>query len=105
MWLQWSQEKRHMRSALEDVMAEAGIRDLRDHLSRYLERVQAGEALTVTDRGRPIARLIPVDTPTPFERLVAEGLITTAATPDRHRPKARVAATGQVGALVAEQRR
>jgi prevent-host-death family protein len=46
-------------------MAEAGIRDLRDHLrlSRYLERVQAGEELTVTDRGRPIARLIPVDGP------------------------------------------
>ena len=41
-------------------MAEAGIRDLRDHLIRYLERMQAGEELTGTDRGRPVARLIPV---------------------------------------------
>ncbi len=86
-------------------MAEAGIRDLRDHLSRYLERVQAGEELTVTDRGRPIARLVPVDEPRPFDRLLAEGLITTAATCDRTRPATRVAAVGGVSELVAEQRR
>jgi prevent-host-death family protein len=86
-------------------VAEAGIRDLRDHLSRYLERVQAGEQFTVTDRGRPIARLIAVDEPEAFERLVAEGLVTPAATRDRQRPQTRVAATGRVSDLVAEQRR
>ena len=86
-------------------MAEAGIRDLRDHLSRYLERVQAGEELTVTDRGRPIARLIPVDAPRPFDRLVAEGLVTPAVTRDRHRPQTRVAADGRVSELVVDQRR
>jgi prevent-host-death family protein len=86
-------------------VAEAGIRDLRDHLSRYLERVQAGEELTVTDRGRPIARLIPVEGPHTFDRLVAEGLVTPAATRDRHRPTTRAAATGPVSGLVAEQRR
>ena len=41
-------------------MVEPGVRDLRDHLSRYLERLQAGEELTVTDRGRPVSRLVPV---------------------------------------------
>jgi prevent-host-death family protein len=87
------------------VVAEAGVRDLRDHLSRYLERVQAGEELTVTDRGRPIARLVPVDEPRPFDRLVAEGLVTRAATRDRDRPTTRVAATGGVSDLVPEQRR
>ena len=86
-------------------MAEAGIRDLRDHLSRYLERVQAGEELTVTDRGRAIARLIPVDAPRPFDRLVAEGLVTPAVTRDRHRPQTRVVADGRVSELVVEQRR
>jgi prevent-host-death family protein len=85
-------------------MAEAGIRDLRDHLSRYLERVRAGEELTVTDRGRPIARLVPVDELHAFDRLVAEGLVAPAATRDRHRPQSRVAATGHVSELVAEQR-
>lgn len=86
-------------------MADAGIRDLRDHLSRYLERVQAGEQFTVTDRGRPIARLIAVDEPEAFERLVAEGLVTPAATRDRHRPQPRVTATSPVSDLVTEQPR
>ena len=34
------------------------MRELRDHLSRYLERVKAGEGLTVTEHGRPIAHLV-----------------------------------------------
>jgi prevent-host-death family protein len=38
---------------------EVSIRDLRNHLSAYLRRVARGEALTVTDRKRPVALLIP----------------------------------------------
>lgn len=86
-------------------MRETGIRELRDHLSRYLELVQGGEELTVTDRGRPVARLVPVDKDRPFDRLVAEGAIEVAATTDRSRPRERVAATAPVSDLVAEQRR
>lgn len=86
-------------------MAEAGVRDLRDHLSRYLERVRSGEELTVTDRGRPIARLVPVGDTNTFDRLIADGLIVPAASRRRARPKARVAATGPVSDLVAAQRR
>ena len=86
-------------------MAEAGIRDLRDHLSRYLTRVQAGEELTVTDRGRPVARLVPVDSTSIFDRLVAEGLVVPAVTRERGRPTTRIAATGPVSEFVAEQRR
>ena len=36
-----------------------GVRELRDHLSAYLERVKAGEAITVTEHGRPIATIVP----------------------------------------------
>jgi prevent-host-death family protein len=36
-----------------------GVRELRQNLSRYLDRVRAGESLIVTDRGREVARLIP----------------------------------------------
>jgi prevent-host-death family protein len=86
-------------------VAEAGIRDLRDHLSRYLERVRAGEELTVTDRGRPVARLIPLNGPHAFDRLVAEGIIEPATSRDRDRPTTRVAVAGRVSDLVAEQRR
>jgi prevent-host-death family protein len=36
-----------------------GVRELRQNLSRYLERVKGGEGLVVTERGRAVARLIP----------------------------------------------
>lgn len=36
-----------------------GVRELRQNLSKYLERVKAGENLVVTERGREVARLIP----------------------------------------------
>ncbi|CAN5238020.1 hypothetical protein BH20ACT20_BH20ACT20_03080 [soil metagenome] len=39
-----------------------GVRELRQNLSRYLERVKAGEALVVTEHGRQVARLIPSGT-------------------------------------------
>lgn len=38
---------------------EVGIRELKTHLSALLRRVQRGESLTVTDRGTPVARIVP----------------------------------------------
>jgi prevent-host-death family protein len=43
-------------------MSTIGVRELKAHLSHCLKRVQAGERLTVTDRGRAIATLAPVQT-------------------------------------------
>ena len=40
-------------------MDRIGVRDLRQHASRYLARVAGGETLEVTDRGRPVAMLVP----------------------------------------------
>jgi prevent-host-death family protein len=51
-----------------------GVRELRQNLSVYLERVIAGERLAVTARGRAVAMLIPLSpAATLVERLVAEG--------------------------------
>lgn len=36
------------------------MRELRQHASRYLARVAEGETMEVTDRGRPVARLVPL---------------------------------------------
>jgi len=44
-------------------MHNVGVRELKAQLSQCLRRVQAGERLTVTDRGRAIAELVPVSTP------------------------------------------
>jgi prevent-host-death family protein len=61
------------------VPDRVGVRELRQNLSVYLERVIAGERLAVTDRGRPVAMLIPLSpAATVVERLVAEGRATPA---------------------------
>jgi len=41
-------------------MTVAPVSELKASLSSYLRRVQAGEAVLITDRGRPIAQLSPV---------------------------------------------
>ena len=81
-----------------------GGRELRDGLSRHLAEVRAGHTVTVTDYGRPGARIVPVGVPTALERLVAEGRIRPATVSKRSAPKP-VAATGTVSDLVELQRR
>lgn len=60
-------------------MRTIGIRELRQHASRYLRAVERGETLQITDRGRPIAQLVPVpDDASPIERLTSEGRLSPA---------------------------
>lgn len=57
-------------------MVNIGVRELKAHLSQQLKRVQRGSRLTITDRGRPIAVLSPVEPQANAAwawRLVAEG--------------------------------
>ena len=58
-------------------MDRIGVRELRQHASRYLDRVVHGESLEVTDRGRPVARLVPVQTDA-WADMVARGRVTPA---------------------------
>ncbi len=83
---------------------EVGVRELRNNLSRYLERVRDGEEVVVTEHGRAIARLLPLNGERVIDRLVREGKVTPAASPRRPLPKP-VKAKGPVSDLVAEQRR
>lgn len=39
---------------------EVGLRELRQHASELVRRVEQGESITVTVSGRPAARLVPV---------------------------------------------
>jgi prevent-host-death family protein len=52
-----------------------GIRELKSSLSKFLKRVALGERITVTERGRPIALLIPMDDPSsaPLRAMIATG--------------------------------
>lgn len=56
-------------------METIGVRELRQHASRWLARVRAGETFVITDRGRPVASLSPLHEGAGYERLVAEGKI------------------------------
>ena len=82
---------------------DVGVRALRDELSRRLAEVKEGHTITVTEHGRPIARIVPVQRLTTLERLRAEGRITSPARAKAELP-APIAASGSVTELVAEQR-
>ena len=57
-------------------MERIGIRELRQHASRWVRRAAAGESFEVTDRGRPAARLVPPAALEGIEKLRAEGRTT-----------------------------
>ena len=40
-------------------MKKAGIREARQNLSALIEEVKKGREIVITDRGRPVARLVP----------------------------------------------
>lgn len=62
-------------------MTSTGIRELKDNLSRYIRRIEAGERIAVTAHGRVVAELVPPGTTSRtsrrsrFDELVAEGVI------------------------------
>ena len=85
---------------------EVGVRDLKNNLSRYLEQVEAGIEVVVTDRGRPIARLNGIDDAPRdnLSALIESGLVRPPTSKVRQRP-VPLASDGSVSELVAEQRK
>jgi prevent-host-death family protein len=54
--------------------ARVGVRDLRQNLSVFLKRVKDGEILEVTERGEPVALLMPLASDvTSIDLLLATG--------------------------------
>lgn len=55
-------------------METAGVRELRQNASALLARVEAGAEIEVTNHGRPVARLVPLDRARPSRaELIATG--------------------------------
>ena len=61
-------------------MRSIGIRELRQHASRYLRDVERGETIEITDRGRRVAQLVPAVQGSAVEQLIAAGRLR----PPRH---------------------
>lgn len=89
-----------------------GVRELRQNLSIYLDRVKAGESLSVTEHGHIVAELGPKPAArlTPFERLVADGRATAPTrslaglTPPRKTRRPAGADPRSSEAIIAEMR-
>lgn len=64
-----------------------GLRDANQRFSKVMKLVRNGKEVTLTDRGRPIARIIPIpsdeDEETAIQRLLAIGLLRPAKKPWR----------------------
>jgi prevent-host-death family protein len=91
------------------MIATVGVRELRQNLSKYLERVKRGESLVVTERGREVARLVPSPIPEGYRR-AAELFGATIPTARLEEivadlPPGPKAPAGTTDALLAEMRR
>ena len=88
-------------------MEEIGVRELKAHLSEVLRRVQSGEQVRITIRGRPVADVVPTGArpaDDALRSLIADGRIVP---PSRSRPARppRLARTGRsASALVLAER-
>ena len=61
-----------------------GVRELKAKLSEHLDRVKGGASLTVTEHGKPVARLVPIERiepPENFKPLIEAGLISWSGLP------------------------
>ena len=67
--------------AILHLMTSTGIRELKDNLSRFIRRIEAGERIAITAHGRVVAELVPPGAKTPgggpsrFDELIAAGVI------------------------------
>jgi prevent-host-death family protein len=87
--------------------AIVGIRELKDKASSIIDRVEDGEAITVTKHGRPVARIVSAAMPAHLSALIADGRVRPPEGP-RHLPKkpAKLRGTGKSAAeYVSEGRR
>lgn len=82
---------------------EVGVRELKAKLSEYLRRAADGETVVVTDRGRPVARLVSYETGSSLQQGIEEGWIEPARRTHLE-PVVRVRARGSVLDVLDEDR-
>jgi prevent-host-death family protein len=65
------------------VSVKVGVRELRANLRAYLDRVQAGEDVIVTERGVPIAKITNGEAERRRQELIDRGILRPASKPWR----------------------
>jgi prevent-host-death family protein len=84
---------------------EVGIRELRADFSRWIKRVQTGEDILITDRGKPVARIVPANSRSRLDELIAAGVVKDAPSKTRRPLPPPIKTKGSVSDLVMEDRR
>jgi prevent-host-death family protein len=86
----------------------AGVRDLKNRLSQYLREVKQGRTITVTERGKVVATIVPAQQPPVYEKLkkvARSGLGTWKGGKPKGASRRIVVKGKPVGDLVVEDRR
>lgn len=90
---------------LHPLKSEIGVRELHNQLSRYVNHVaEGGREVLVTMRGKPVARLAPIDAPDPFAELKRRGVLREATADWNPDEVERPRPSEPVAPLVSEQR-
>jgi prevent-host-death family protein len=79
-------------------MVKIGIRELKNATSEVITRVEHGEVVTVTRRGKEVAKLMPVGVPEGIARLIAEGRATWSGRTPRLPDPIRLSGEGPTAA-------
>lgn len=85
-------------------MEQVGIRALQQHASAVLRRVAAGEQLEVTDRGRPLALLVPLPQGDALGRLELARRLRRAARSDLPNPLPKASGEIRLSDVLSRQR-
>jgi len=84
---------RHYREDMRMSQVTVGIRELKAHLSSYLHQVKSGASVVITERGKPVGRIVPIgpSLETRLQDLIEAGLAAWSG--QRLSPMAPVAHT------------
>jgi prevent-host-death family protein len=91
----------------------AGIRELKAHLSRYVRDVKRGDEIIISERGKAVARIVPIAPPSErsrlqfLQRLASEGKIilpTSLDKPKKPSSRKKIAGSPFSDAVVEDRR-
>lgn len=82
--------KKTRTTTIEQDSATVGIRALQQNASRVVNRAKAGEIVTITEHGKPVARIVPI-AKDQYQEMIDAGLIVPAKRPfSERRPPLKI---------------
>jgi prevent-host-death family protein len=67
------------------MVVKVGVRELRENLRSWLDRVKNGDEVIVTEHGEPVARLSTFEPRSRLEELIERGIVRPPLKKKRHR--------------------